>query len=356
MEDQERRKRRHQSRERQRREAERREAERKERERIERERIRRKRQVHRQLGILTTAAVLVILLIWGGVTIRAERREAAAQAAAAEAKEQEEREQQQAEAEMEGIMTSLESTVEDMIADYDGNWSVYVEELEYENAFSINNQGMYPASLVKLYAMAATFENMGQVLDNETEYLGSEESARDTVAQLLENMIEISDNESYNELVRIQSSNRDFAEGCGFINAYLQEEGYTNTGVHTTLHPAASSTANDGLGDNVTCVEDCGKLLEKIYKGTCGSQEDSGEMIHLLLNQENTLKIPGGLPEGVEIAHKTGETSEVQHDVGIIYGENTDFILCIMVDNITSAANVYPQYHELTETVYDALN
>lgn len=257
---------------------------------------------------------------------------------------------------MEKTMTSLESTVESLVSDYNGSWSVYVEELEYENDFSINNQGMYPASLVKLFAMAATFENMEQVLENETDYMGSETSARDTVAQLLENMIEISDNESYNELVKLQSSDRDFAEGCNLINAYLQEEGYTGTGVHTTLHPAVSSTANDGLGDNVTCVEDCGALLEKIYKGTCSSQEDSGEMLHLLLDQENTLKIPGGLPEGVEVAHKTGETSEVQHDVGIVYGEETDFILCIMIDEVTNAASVYTQIHELTETVYEALN
>lgn len=332
---------------------------------IEQEKKRRRQVVRKQRAILGGAAVLLLLFIWGGVSVWMGRKsseeqrkdEAALETAAKEQEKAERREKKQhAEEEMESAMTSLESTVEDLISDYDGNWSVYVEELEYENDFSINNQGIYPASLVKIYTMAATFANMEQVIKNETDYLGSEESAKATVAQLLENMIEISDNESYNELVRLQSSDRDFGEGCGYINAYLQEEGYTGTGVHTTLHPAASSMENDGLGDNVTCVEDCGKLLEKIYKGSCGSQEDSGEMLHLLLNQENTLKIPEGLPEGIEVAHKTGETSEVQHDVGIIYGESTDFILCIMVDELTSSADVYTQYHELTETVYDALN
>ena len=269
--------------------------ERREREKRERERRKRQQAVRRQLAVCVGAVAVVSLLIWGGVTIRAERQEAkeqrqeeaaAAAAAAQEAQEQEERQEQEAQDQeaMEKTMTSLESTVESLVSDYNGSWSVYVEELEYENEFSINNQGMYPASLVKLFTMAATFENMEQVLENETDYLGSETSARDTVAQLLENMIEVSDNESYNELVRIQSPDRNFAEGCNLINAYLQEEGYTGTGVHTTLHPAASSTANDGLGDNVTCVEDCGALLEKIYKGTCGSQEDSGEMLHLLLD------------------------------------------------------------------------
>ena len=40
---------------------------------------------------------------------------------------------------------------------------------------------------------------------------------------------------------------------------------------------------------------------------------------------------------------KEGErkTSEVQHDVGIVYGEKTDFILCIMIDEITSEAEKY---------------
>lgn len=362
MDDRERRKQRQLSRERQRKELERREE-------IKRaqEKKRRQQVIRRQLAVLGGGAVLGILLIWGGVTIHAERQEAAqqrqeeaAQAAAAEAKEQKEEEQRQEDAqtekEMGETMEKLQTDLEDVLPDYDGSWSVYVKELEYDNAFSINNREIYPASLIKLFTMAATYANMGQVLDNETDYLGSRSSARETVYTLLENMIEISDNESYNELVRIQSADRDFTEGCSIINQYLQENGYPDTGVHTTLHPAASSSVKDGLGDNVTSVEDCGKLLEEIYKGNCGSQEESGEMLHLLLNQENTLKIPGGLPEGVEVAHKTGETSEVQHDAGIIYGEKTDFILCIMIDDVTNAAEVYSQIHELTETVYDALN
>lgn len=362
MEDQERRDQKRRSRERRRRELERRE-----REKRERERLRRKQAVRRQLLLLAGGIFVLILIIWGAGTIRAERREAreqsrreAAQAAEAKAEEQEKEKQRQEEAQakedMSAVMEKLQGELEDCLPEYDGSWSVYVKELEYDNSFSINNRSIYTASLIKLFAMAAAYENMDQVLDNETDYLGSRSYARETVYTLLENMIEISDNESYNELVRIQSPDRDFTEGCRIINEYLQNEGYSDTGIHTTLHPAASRSVKDGLGDNVTSVEDCGKLLEKIYRGTCGSQEDSGEMLHLLLNQENTLKIPGGLPEGTEVAHKTGETSEVQHDVGIIYGEKTDFILCIMVDDITSAAYVYPQIHKLTETVYDALN
>lgn len=369
MENQERRPRRRSVRERQRMELERQRREQERRERARRERMRRKRQqaVRRQLRILTGAVILLVLLIWGGVSIRAEkeakeeqRQQEEAQAAAAAAKKQAEEEQRQqelqAEEEMGDTMESLHENLEEAVLDYNGSWSVYVQELEYGNEFSINSHKIYTASLIKLFTMAATFENMEQVLENETDYLGSRSSAKDTIQTLLENMIEISDNESYNELVRIQSPGRNFLEGSSIINSYFQEKGFEDTEIHTTLHPAASASVKDGMGDNVTSVDDCGRLLEEIYNGTCGSQEDSGKMLQLLLNQKNTLKIPGGLPEGTEVAHKTGETSDVQHDVGIIYGEKTDFILCIMVDDVTNAAYVYPQFHELTETVYDALN
>ena len=169
-------------------------------------------------------------------------------------------------------------------------------------------------------------------------------------------MIEISDNESYNETGEDPVLGPGLRRGCGFINDYLQKrairaQAYIPPSIR--LLPARQTTEWEITLPVWKTAENC---WNRSTKENAGSQDESGEMLHLLLNQENTLKIPGGLPEGVEVAHKTGETSEVQHDVGIVYGENTDFILCIMVDNITSAANVYPQYHELTETVYDALN
>ena len=43
-------------------------------------------------------------------------------------------------------------------------------------------------------------------------------------------------------------------------------------------------------------------ILEKIYEGTCISQEASEEMLELLLGQQTVTKIPAGLPEGVEVA------------------------------------------------------
>ena len=53
-------------------------------------------------------------------------------------------------------------------------------------------------------------------------------------------------------------------------------------------------------------------------------------MLDSLLHQETTEKIPQGVPNGISVANKTGETEEVQHDAAIVFGEKTDYIICIM--------------------------
>ena len=146
---------------------------------------------------------------------------------------------------------------------------------------------------------------------------------------LLWNMITVSDNESCNELVKLQTDSLDFKKGAEDINKYLEKEGYTETSVQHTLHPAASAQESLG-GRNMTSVKDCGTLLEKIYKGECVSKEASEEMLNLLSNQENTWKIPQGLPDGIKSANKTGETDQDQHYIAIVYGEYTSYILCVL--------------------------
>ncbi len=133
-------------------------------------------------------------------------------------------------------------------------------------------------------------------------------------------MITISDNESFNELVRLQTDTLDFKKGAEAINGYLAEQGYQDTTVQHTLLP--STSASKGLGGrNMTSVRDCGRLLEQIYRGECVSEEASAAMLDLLLNQQVTWKIPEGLDSSVVVANKTGETDTSQHDMAIVYGE-----------------------------------
>lgn len=215
-------------------------------------------------------------------------------------------------------LSPLKKQLTQMIAGYPGTWSVYVKDLKTGTVININDTSMYPASTIKAFVMASTFDQISQkklAYDN-------------TIKSLMTSMITVSSNDAYNQLVRYNSPGRNFVSGAAVVNQYLTKNGYTSTACHSTLHPASSAYTSDG-GTNKTSAKDCGVLLERIYRGTCVSSACSSEMLRLLLGQTRRWKIPAGLPAGTKVANKTGETSSYQHDIAIVYGPKTTYVLCV---------------------------
>lgn len=254
-------------------------------------------------------------------------------------------------------METLEPKLTEMLESYQGEWSAYVKNLDSGEEILINNQSMYSASLIKAFVLADSYKEMETVKTNEGQKLKKEADSPEVkvkVDDLICNMITVSDNESFNELVRLQSEKNDFKEGAERINAYLKEEGYGDTSVQHTLAPSASPSTGLG-GRNTTSVKDCGMLLERIYKGECVSEEASEEMLNILLQQEVDWKIPSGLSEDIKVANKTGETDTSQHDIAIVYGEKTTYIFCVMSQNCQEGTAIQ-NIRDLSRVVYYHLN
>lgn len=254
-------------------------------------------------------------------------------------------------------MEGLETRLTELLGSYDGTWSVYVKDLTDDKEFDLNSQSLYSASLIKAFVMAQTYANMDTVLQSEAAKLKkdvSDPAVSTKVNDLLWNMITVSDNESFNELVRLQTTSGVFKDGAEAVNAFLGENKFADTTVQHTLSPSASKDAGLG-GRNTTSVKDCGELLSRIYKGECVSKEASEAMLNLLLNQQVTTKIPSGISASVEIANKTGETDTDQHDIAIVYGEKTTYILCVMSENCKSGDAV-SHIRDISGIVYNYLN
>lgn len=78
-------------------------------------------------------------------------------------------------------------------------------------------------------------------------------------------------------------------------------------------------------------------------------------MKNLLLRQTRRWKIPAGIPSGIKVANKTGETSTVQHDMAIVYGKKTDYVICVF--SSTGSENyAVPRIQSISRTVYQYLN
>lgn len=79
-------------------------------------------------------------------------------------------------------------------------------------------------------------------------------------------------------------------------------------------------------------------------------------MLNLLMNQNITWKIPQGIPAGIEVGNKTGETDEDQHDIAIVYGEETDYILCVMSEGFKNQDTAMDNISRISRVVYNYLN
>lgn len=223
-------------------------------------------------------------------------------------------------------MDQLLSQVKALLPQNNGTWSVYVCNLLKGSEGAIDNMPMQAASLIKLFIMGTVYENYEQLA---SQYGG------EILDSNLQAMITVSDNDASNTLVNWLGQGSD-AAGMAKVNAFCANHGYTSTQMGRML---LQSNEN---GDNYTSVNDCGSFLKEIYQLTNGMPTDStlvnaDAMYHLLKMQQRKNKIPAQMPEGVHVANKTGELSNVENDAGIIFdtAKGVDLVVCFMSQNLT---------------------
>lgn len=236
-------------------------------------------------------------------------------------------------------LANLELQLLGMCPDNNGLWAIYVQDLKTGEYLSINNGKMVAASLIKLFIMGAVYQaiNAGEMENNEM------------ISDMIKRMITISHNESSNKLVEIlgQGSHE---KGMVLVNNYARSIGCLDTEQQRDMKDYRAIPVPE---ENYTSVEDCASLLEKIYKYQCISPELDQEMIDLLLAQERNTKIPLLLPAATKIAHKTGELSSVENDVGIVFGTKSDYIICVISNELKNSGEARKNISQISKAVYD---
>ncbi len=231
----------------------------------------------------------------------------------------------------------------------DGEWAVYVEDLSNGDFVEINNKKMVSASLIKLFIMGKIYE--------ETE---KGTIQKESVLPDLRAMITVSDNEASNELVAVLGGGEYtdmhsavFQKGLKQVNAFGEKLGCVDT---TQERDMKNSRLTPIPEQNYTSVTDCGRLLSALYKKTLVSETADKEMLELLKQQTRVGKIPAGLPAGTVCANKTGELSDVENDVAIVFSPMTDYVICIMSNEVPSTGVARQNITKLSKMVYDFFN
>jgi len=212
-------------------------------------------------------------------------------------------------------------------------WAVGLKNLENGKTYGYNcRKVMQTASVIKVFIMGAVYDRVLYPAAK-SQRINYQESYDGELKSLLTAMITVSDNESANRLVEILGGG-DFEAGMKVVNNFCQKYGYKDTSLGRKFMETNPS------GDNYSSAADCCRILSDIYSGKCVSRKASAQMMKLLKAQEQTWKIPAGLPKGFSSANKTGEMPEgygpgcIENDIAIIFSPYGDYILSILSNNL----------------------
>ena len=234
----------------------------------------------------------------------------------------------------------LESLIQGALEKAPGNWSVYLEIPNTDFKIEINNRTVRAASTIKLFNMVTFYDELknGNLVMTEA------------LTRQMHAMITASSNTDSNAIVTAIGGGNFFA-GAEKVTAFAHKIGADNTQEEHMLYDVDTLTP----GQNTTSVRDCGTVLRLLYNGECVSPEYDHTMIEILKQQTRRFKLPLYLPEGTVIAHKTGERSVSELDVGIIYSPNCDYILCVSVTDFNGMP-VRETFGRLSEAIYNYFN
>jgi beta-lactamase class A len=213
--------------------------------------------------------------------------------------------------------------------------AVYLKDLKSGREWAYHPDDLFPsASLIKVPVMCAVFFKihdgglaLSQVLTlrrhNRVGGSGSlkwsPDGTRLTVRELLLHMITESDNTATNLLIE--------AVGMGYIQQVFPKMGLLYTGIY---REGMSIKGGRVAHENYTTAREMTMLMEKIYRGEMVDQASSELMIEILKHKRPPSRLAKGLPNGWEIAHKTGLLRQACHDSAVFFTPNGDYALTVL--------------------------
>lgn len=165
---------------------------------------------------------------------------------------------------------------------------------------------------------------------------------RKTLGALIFDMIVASSNLATNMVVE--------QVGPEAVTHTMEQLGTRNTRIYRGVE---DKKAFDRGINNVTTANDQRLIFEKLARGEVVSPEASAEMIRILGQQRFNDIIPARLPQGVRVAHKTGNIAGVLHDGGIItLPDGHQYILVLMSKSLQDEAKARVAMADVSEIIY----
>lgn len=252
----------------------------------------------------------------------------------------------------------LEHRIREFIKTQKGNAAVVVKNLKTKEEIKINEDLVFPsASTIKLAIMSELLNrvNKGSIeLKNSIEVAEAMKTGGDgilkelnyghrfSLEEIMTMMIIVSDNMATNILIDLL--------GMSEINATIKNLGLKDTKLQRKM---MDSQARKEGRENLITANDLAHILELIYYGQNINKKYSDMMLNILKRQQVRGRLDLYLPEEVVIAHKTGDLDNLEHDAGIVYLKDSEYIICVLTNETATNKDGREIIGKISRIVYE---
>ncbi|HKV45022.1 MAG TPA: serine hydrolase [bacterium] len=164
-----------------------------------------------------------------------------------------------------------------------------------------------------------------------------------TVRDLATLMIIVSDNRATNLIVDLV--------GMEQINAHLARAGWQGTALRRRMMDADARAR--GV-DNFLTPAETADLFVRLIRRDLVTPGTTAVLLGILKAQQERDRLPARLPEGVEIAHKTGSLPGVMNDAGIIFLPGGPIVAAVFTNDLAAAADGRVAIQEIGRAIVEA--
>lgn len=108
-----------------------------------------------------------------------------------------------------------------------------------------------------------------------------------------------------------------------------------------------------GLSNRTTALDEM-IVYRNLALSEAVNEQASAEMVEILKQQKFNEMIPGQLPDSVEVAHKTGWITGVNHDAGIVLlPDGRQYVLVMLSKNAPKRDEVLSAFADISREIYD---
>lgn len=246
---------------------------------------------------------------------------------------------------------ALQSDIEQILAEEQANYAVYIKGLKSEMELGINEEELlFPGSIYKVPIAILVLRDIEQgkytldstiMLKEENKMYSYDAIAQNatgtyhTIDKLLKYMIWYSDNTAWDML-------QDNMGTTAQLDKRFEEE----LELKYTRKIPFQSTARE-----------TGEILEGIYSYRYLNSTHSEYLLEMMSNitESQNDRIPAGVPEGTRVAHKIGNWTGIWEDAGIVYGDAENFIIVVLNRN-TTISNAQYKTSEISKLTWEYFN